>query len=119
MKLLPRLYEPENGRIFIDDYDISKVNLSSLRRQVELFPKAIVIQGTIAKNIALNDPEADDESIMQTAKMACAHGYYGLGQRYATKIAERGSNYQVGNVNVLQLLEPFFPIHSCLCGWGY
>ena len=30
MKLLPRLYSPEMGRIFIDDYDIEKVNLSSL-----------------------------------------------------------------------------------------
>ena len=33
MKLLPRLYEPARGRIFIDDYDIGKVDLSSLRRR--------------------------------------------------------------------------------------
>ena len=39
MKLLPRLYEPEQGRIFIDDYDIAKVNLSSLRRQIGIVPQ--------------------------------------------------------------------------------
>ena len=39
MKLLPRLYSPEKGRIFIDDYDIGKVNLSSLRRQIGIVPK--------------------------------------------------------------------------------
>ena len=35
MKLLPRLYEPNEGRIRIDGYDISKVNLSSVRQQLE------------------------------------------------------------------------------------
>ena len=39
MKLLPRLYEPAKGRIFIDDYDIGKVDLSSLRRQVGIVPQ--------------------------------------------------------------------------------
>ena len=39
MKLLPRLYTPETGRIFIDDYDIEKVNLSSLRRQIGIVPQ--------------------------------------------------------------------------------
>ena len=39
MKLLPRLYDPAQGRIFIDDYDINKVELSSLRRQVGIVPQ--------------------------------------------------------------------------------
>ena len=39
MKLLPRLYDPELGRIFIDDYDIGKVELSSLRRQIGIVPQ--------------------------------------------------------------------------------
>ena len=56
-KLLPRLYEPEVGRIFIDDYDIGKVDLSSLRRQIGIVPQdSLLFEGTIAENIALNDP---------------------------------------------------------------
>ena len=56
-KLIPRLYEPESGRIFIDDYDVCKVDLSSLRRQIGIVPQdSLLFEGTIAENIALNDP---------------------------------------------------------------
>ena len=40
MKLLPRLYSPENGRILIDGYDIDKVELYSLRRQIGIVPRS-------------------------------------------------------------------------------
>ena len=50
MKLLPRLYEPEQGRIFIDDYDIAKVNLSSLRRQIGIVPQdSLLFEGSLLK----------------------------------------------------------------------
>ena len=72
MKLLPRLYEPEIGRIFIDDYDIAKVNLSSLRRQIGIVPQdSLLFEGTIADNIALNDPQVTES----TRKIACAHDF--------------------------------------------
>ncbi len=98
MKLLPRLYEPLRGRIFIDDYDIAKVDLSSLRRQVGIVPQdSLLFEGTVAENIALNDPQASTESIIQAAKLACAHDFImALGQGYATPLAERGSNLSGG-----------------------
>ena len=98
MKLLPRLYEPDHGRIFIDDYDIAKVNLSSLRRQIGIVPQdSLLFEGTIAENIALNDPEATTESIIEAAKLACAHDFImSMGQGYATPLAERGSNLSGG-----------------------
>ena len=98
MKLLPRLYEPLQGRIFIDDYDIGKVDLSSLRRQVGIVPQdSLLFEGTVAENIALNDPQASTESIIQAAKLACAHEFImSLGQGYATRLSERGSNLSGG-----------------------
>ena len=98
MKLLPRLYEPQQGRIFIDDYDIAKVDLSSLRRQIGIVPQdSLLFEGTIAENIALNDPQASTEAILEAAKIACAHDFVmGLGQGYATPLAERGSNLSGG-----------------------
>ena len=39
MKLLPRLYEPEAGRILLDGYDISKLELASVRRQIGIVPQ--------------------------------------------------------------------------------
>ena len=98
MKLLPRLYEPLQGRIFVDDYDIGKVELSSLRRQIGIVPQdSLLFEGTVAENIALNDPQASTESIIEAAKIACAHDFImSLGQGYATPLAERGSNLSGG-----------------------
>ncbi len=98
MKLLPKLYKPEAGRIFIDDYDIGKVDLSSLRRQVGIVPQdSLLFEGTVAENIALNDPQATTEAIIESAKIACAHEFImTLGQGYATPIAERGANLSGG-----------------------
>ena len=98
MKLLPRLYDSNEGRIFIDNYDISKVNLSSLRRQIGIVPQdSLLFEGTIADNISMNDPQASTESIISAAKTACAHDFImSLGQGYATRISERGGNLSGG-----------------------
>lgn len=97
-KLLPRLYDPARGRIFIDDYDVAKVDLSSLRRQIGIVPQdSLLFEGSVADNIALNDPQASTESIIEAATIACAHEFImGLGQGYATPLAERGSNLSGG-----------------------
>ena len=98
MKLLPRLYEPESGRIFIDDYDICKVDLSSLRRQIGIVPQdSLLFEGTITENIALNDPQASTEAVIDAAKLACAHDFIMTLERgYATLLSERGSNLSGG-----------------------
>ena len=98
MKLLPRLYRIDEGNIYIDNYDISKVELNSLRKQIGMVPQdSLLFEGTIAENIALNDPTADDEDIIKAATIACAHEFImGLPQGYATPIAERGSNLSGG-----------------------
>lgn len=98
MKLLPKLYEPQQGRIRIDDYDISKVDLSSLRRQIGIVPQdSLLFEGTIAENICLNDPNATTESIINVAKISCAHDFImDLEKGYATEISERGSNLSGG-----------------------
>ena len=98
MKLLPRLYDIDSGRIYIDGYDIQKVELSSLRRQIGMVPQdSLLFEGTIADNIALNDPSADDISIIGAATIACAHEFImTLPQGYATRVAERGTNLSGG-----------------------
>ena len=97
-KLIPRLYDVNEGRIFIDNYDISKVSLTTLRRQVGIVPQdSLLFEGTVAENIALNDPQASDEAIMNAASIACAHDFImSLELGYATQIAERGGNLSGG-----------------------
>jgi len=98
MKLLPRLYQPNLGSIYVDDYDISKVELASLRRQIGIVPQdSLLFEGTISENIALNDPQASAESIIDAAKISCAHDFImSLPDGYATQLSERGSNLSGG-----------------------
>ncbi|MBD0269159.1 MAG: peptidase domain-containing ABC transporter [Cyanobacteria bacterium Co-bin8] len=98
MKLLPRLYEPDSGRILIDNYDISKVELYSLRRQIGIVPQdSLLFDGTIQENIALTNPDANAESIIEAATTACAHDFImDLPLGYNTRVGERGSSLSGG-----------------------
>ena len=93
MKLLPRLYEPEEGRILIDSYDIAKVELYSLRRQIGIVPQdPLLFSGTVSENIALTNPDASSEEIMRAARLANAHDFImELPSGYSTSVGERGA----------------------------
>ncbi|PLZ90968.1 type I secretion system permease/ATPase [Fischerella muscicola CCMEE 5323] len=92
-KLLIRLYEPESGRILIDGYDIAKVELYSLRRQIGVVPQeTLLFDGTVQENIALTNPDATTEEIIEAAKIAVAHEFImNLPNGYNTRVGERGA----------------------------
>ncbi len=98
MKLLLRLYEPESGRILIDGYDIAKVELYSLRRQLGVVPQeTLLFDGTVQENIALTNPEATTEEIIEAAKIAAAHEFImNLPNGYNTRVGERGAGLSGG-----------------------
>ncbi len=92
-KLLPRLYDPASGCIQIDGYDISKVELYSLRRQIGMvLQDTLLFNGTVQENIALTNPDASSEQVIQAAKIAAAHDFImSLPNGYNTMVGERGS----------------------------
>jgi HlyB family type I secretion system ABC transporter len=92
-KLLSRLYEPEGGRILVDGYDINRVELYSLRRQIGVVPQeTLLFEGTILENIALTNPDATTEEIIAAAQIAAAHEFImTLPNGYNTRVGERGS----------------------------
>lgn len=98
MKLLPRLYSPQQGRILIDGYDIDKVELYSLRRQIGIVPQdPLLFSGTVSKNIALTDPDANSDAIVKAAKIAGAHDFImQLPSGYSTVVGERGAGLSGG-----------------------
>ncbi|MFM2158015.1 MAG: hypothetical protein RLZZ124_489, partial [Cyanobacteriota bacterium] len=98
MKLLPRLYMPDQGRILIDGLDIAKVELYSLRRQIGIVPQdPLLFSGTVAENIALTDPDASSESIVRAANIACAHSFImDLPSGYSSDVGERGAGLSGG-----------------------
>jgi ATP-binding cassette subfamily B protein len=98
MKLLPRLYSPNKGRILVDRYDIDKVELYSLRRQIGIVPQdPLLFSGTISENIALTNPEAPSDAIVQAARTAAAHDFImELPNGYSTAVGERGASLSGG-----------------------
>jgi ATP-binding cassette subfamily B protein len=97
-KMLPRLYSPNSGRILIDHYDIDKVELYSLRRQIGIVPQEpLLFSGSVAENIALTDPDATSDAIVKAATLACAHEFImELPAGYSTSVGERGAGLSGG-----------------------
>jgi ATP-binding cassette subfamily B protein len=98
MKLLARLYAPSSGRILIDSYDIHKVELYSLRRQIGIVPQdPLLFSGSVSDNIALTDPDVASEAIVRAARIACAHDFImELNNGYSTDVGERGAGLSGG-----------------------
>lgn len=98
MKLLQRLYDPLTGRIFVDSYDIGKVELYSLRSQIGVvLQDTLLFNTTVQENIALSNPNATTEEIVRAAKIAVAHDFImGLPAGYNTVVGERGGSLSGG-----------------------
>ena len=98
MKLLSRLYAPNKGIVRIDNFDVQKVELYSLRKQIGIVPQEpILFSGSVKENIALTNSEANDQDIIDAAKLAEAHEFImSLPSGYSTSVGERGSSLSGG-----------------------
>jgi subfamily B ATP-binding cassette protein MsbA len=76
LALLPRFYDPQEGRILIDGIDIRDAALRSLRRQISIVTQdSVIFPGTIAQNIAYGNPLAGEMEIHNAAARAFAHDF--------------------------------------------
>jgi ATP-binding cassette subfamily B protein/subfamily B ATP-binding cassette protein MsbA len=98
VSLVPRFFDPVEGRVLIDGHDIRDVKLASLRSQV-----AIVLQEpflfplSVAENIAYGRPDATPAEIEAAACAANAHDFISrLPQGYETILGDRGTNLSGG-----------------------
>lgn len=92
INLIPRFYDPSEGRITIDGYELRRLKLSSLRSQVGIvLQETTLFAGTIAENIAFGKPEATMAEIQQAARLAAAHEFImSFPEAYQTQVGERG-----------------------------
>ncbi|MBK9255559.1 MAG: ABC transporter ATP-binding protein [Saprospiraceae bacterium] len=90
--LLPRFYDPSEGRITIDDKDIKSLELSALRAMFGIVSQdAILFNDTIANNISFGDSDYDIQAIENAARAANAHEFIlELRDGYQTNIGDRG-----------------------------
>ena len=98
LKLLPRFYLPLAGSIYIDNYDLSRVDVYSLRQQMGIVPQeSALFEGTIRENITSFQPGFSDEEVIEAAKIAEAHRFIlEKPQGYDTKVDERGASLSGG-----------------------
>ncbi|OYY73520.1 MAG: type I secretion system permease/ATPase [Gammaproteobacteria bacterium 28-57-27] len=97
-KLIQRLYVPERGRVLIDGMDLALADASSLRRQIGVvMQENVLFNRSIRENIALVDPGAPLEAVIQAAKLAGAHDFIlELPEAYDTQVGEHGSTLSGG-----------------------
>ena len=98
INLLPRFYDPSEGRITIDDHDLRDVRLDSLRVQIGIvLQETTLFSGTIRENIAFGRPEASMQDIESAARAAAAHDFIvSFPDGYDTHVGERGTTLSGG-----------------------
>jgi ATP-binding cassette subfamily B protein len=98
INLLPRFYDPSQGRITIDGHDLRDVKIESLRAQIGIvLQETTLFSGSIRENIAFGKPEATQEEIEAAAKAAAAHDFIlSFPEGYETHVGERGQTLSGG-----------------------
>ncbi len=98
VNLISRFYDADDGEVLIDGYNVAKVELESLRRQMGImFQDTFLFSGTIKDNIKYGKLDATDEEVIETAKAVSAHDFImSLPKGYDTDVKERGTRLSVG-----------------------
>jgi ATP-binding cassette subfamily B protein len=105
LKMVPRFYRPNEGKVLVDGFDIDKIELYSLRRQVGVVPQdSLLFDGTVKDNLMLVKPDATAEDLIRAAKIACAHEFImNMPRGYNSSVGERGSGLSGGQRQRLAL----------------
>ncbi|MGC8971120.1 MAG: ABC transporter ATP-binding protein [bacterium] len=92
LELIPRLYDPQHGTIYIDGIDVRKYGLDHLRKHIGMvFQEPFLFSDTIRNNIAFGRPNATMEEIIEVSKKAqCYDFIMSLPHGYDTIVGERG-----------------------------
>ena len=98
MSLLARLFDPDSGNISIDDVDLRKLDVDSLRHNVSFALQENVLFGmSVRDNIRYVVPDASDEAVQRAAHVACVDEYIaGLPQGLDTVLSDRGGKLSTG-----------------------
>ena len=96
--LIPRFYDPTDGLIQIDGYDLRSITQESLREQMAIVPQeSLLFGGTIRENILYGRLDADEAEMIEAAKAANAHEFImEFPKQYETTVGERGTKLSGG-----------------------
>jgi ATP-binding cassette subfamily B protein len=109
VSLVPRLYDPEGGRVLVDGVDVRRLKLASLRAQISIvLQEQLLFSGSIRENIRYGRLSASDDEVVAAARAANAHGFIeALPQGYGTEIGERGAQLSGGERQRIAVARAF------------
>ena len=109
-KLVQRLYTPQSGRLLVDGIDISLIDAAQLRRQIGVvLQENFLFNRSVRENIAITDPGAPIEAVVQAAQMAGAHAFVSeLPEGYETIVGEQGSSLSGGQRQRIAIARALF-----------
>lgn len=116
INLLARFYEVKEGRILIDEKDISKLRRSELRQAMGfVLQDPFLFHTTIRENIRYGRLDATDEEVEEAAKLANAHSFIkNLPDQYDTIINEGGTSISQGQKQLLSIARAILKNPSIL-----
>ena len=109
LNMIPRIYAPTDGTIHLDDQDISKFNLASLRDQISIVDQnTTLFDDTVLNNIKYARPEATNEEVYKAAEQSmCSEFINNLENGYQTMIGENGVKLSGGEKQRLSISRAF------------
>ena len=98
VNLVPRFYDVTQGKVLIDDLDIRKTSIESLRRQIAIVTQEPILFNDSARyNIAYGNPKASEQEIIKAAEAAYAYDFIkGFPDGLDTSIGELGGRLSGG-----------------------
>lgn len=98
LSLLPRFYDPAEGQVLLDGYDLRELRLSDVRKHIALVPQdSPVVAGTIEENINFGKPIASRAQVREAARLAGATEFIEkMPEGYGTVLTESGQNLSGG-----------------------
>jgi ATP-binding cassette subfamily B protein len=98
VNLIPRFYDPEEGRVLIDDIDVRELDFDTLRTRVSVvLQETVLFSGTIRENIAFSAPDADQADLDRAAEIACAAEFiHEKPEGWDASVGERGAGLSGG-----------------------
>lgn len=98
VSLIPRLYDADEGEVWVDGRKVQEWSLKHLRDSVSVvLQKNTLFSGTIGENLRWGNENATNEEVEEAAKIACAHGFISaLPDGYETELGQGGVNLSGG-----------------------
>jgi ATP-binding cassette subfamily B protein len=105
MKLVARFYDPSEGAVLVDGYDLRRLDLAAFRHQLGYVPQEpFLFTGTVRDNIAYGKPTATDMEVEAAARAVGAHDFIAkLPGGYLHELAERGRSLSTGQRQLIAL----------------